>query len=66
LKQFLLTYYLHHLDVDYGYISENAPITNDITYELFRHDFVHLINYNTDENIDNKLNFISDIYLKKL
>jgi len=62
IEQFLLTYYLYKLNVDYGYISASNPANDIISFKMLRHDFVHLINFNTDELIYDKINYLKKIY----
>jgi len=64
LEQFLLTYYLTFMKVDYGYIHDSPPTHNDLSIKLLKWDFIHLINYDTDITINNKIEFITNKFLK--
>jgi len=62
IEQFLLTYYLDKLNVEYGYISDKNPSHTEISFEILRHDFIHLQNYNTDKDINKKITYLKKIY----
>ena len=62
IEQFLLTYYLDKLNVDYGYMYNSNPSIDVISFEMLKHDFAHLIDYHTDDNIDEKITYLKKIY----
>lgn len=66
IEQFLLYFYLKNHNIDVGYFADNRVVPTTINYELVMHKFIHMMDYHEDVKLDEKMNYISNLYNIKL
>lgn len=64
LEQFLLYHYIKNFNVDVSYLNEsfNNPKFINLDCRITTYKFLHFLDYNNDDTVDDKIEYISKIY----